>query len=206
MLTVYGLKRSRSTRALWALEEAGLPYDFRRLDARAGEHRQPDFLALNPGGKVPVLVDGDFVLSESGAIVTWVAEQVPALGLVPAAGTRARALYDQWLHFALTELEQPLWVAAKHTFVLPEKLRVPAVIPVCAKEFGRAAQVLAQGLGDRPFLLGDAFTMADLVVGHTLAWAVRQQGLPLDAPAVAAYAERLWARPAFARAEAREAA
>ncbi|MEZ4468064.1 MAG: glutathione S-transferase family protein [bacterium] len=205
MIALYGMPRSRSTRALWAAEEAGLPYEFRRLDAQQGELRRPDFLALNAGGKVPVLVDEDFVLTESGAIVTWIAEQAPALGLVPAAGSRARAHYDQWLLFVLTELEQPLWQAAKHTFVLPEKLRISEVLPVCAREFGRAAQVLAQGLSDREFLVGDAFTMADLLAGHTLAWA-RQQRLPLEPENLQAYAERLWARPALARAMAREKA
>lgn len=203
MIEIHGMPNSRSTRALWALEEAGLEYTWRPLDVRGGELRSPAYLALNPGGKVPTLVDGDFVLRESGAIVTWVGQQVPERGLVPPAGTHAHGHYLQWMCFVLTELEQPLWTLSKHTFALPEKLRVPDVKPTAIKEFARAAGVFAQGLGDREYLVGDQFTMADLLAGHTLFWATRMYQIELD-PVLAAYAGRMLGRPAFARAQARE--
>ena len=161
--------------------------------------------ALNPGGKVPTLVEDDFVLTESGAIVAYLADKRPDVGLMPAAGTPERAKCWQWMLFALTELEQPLWTISKHTFALPEKLRVPAIIPTAKKEFLRAAGVLATGLGDREWLGGDAFTGADLMVGHTLAWA-RAFSVPWEQPTIDAYAERVLSRPALARASAREQA
>ncbi len=205
MITIHGLKQSRALRATWACEELGLDYTFRALNAMQGELRSPEFLALNPGGKVPTLVDGDFVLTESGAIVAYLADKRPEAGLAPKPGTPERAKYLQWVLFGLTELEQPLWTISKHTFALPEKLRVPAVIPTAKKEFLRAAAVLAEGLGDREWLVGDAFTGADLIVGHTLAWA-RAFSVPWEQPTVDAYAERVLSRPALARANAREQA
>ncbi|MCB9540049.1 MAG: glutathione S-transferase family protein [Myxococcales bacterium] len=205
MITIHGLKQSRALRATWACEELGLVYTFRALDAMKGELRSPDFLALNPGGKVPTLVEDDFVLTESGAIVAYLADKRPDVGLMPAAGTPERAKCWQWMLFALTELEQPLWTISKHTFALPEKLRVPAIIPTAKKEFLRAAGVLATGLGDREWLGGDAFTGADLMVGHTLAWA-RAFSVPWEQPTLDAYAERVLSRPALARASAKEQA
>ncbi len=205
MITVYGFTVGRASRALWALEEAGEPYAFVRLDPSLGEHRTEAYLALNPAGKVPTLVDGDFVLTESGAIVTWVADRHPGLGLAPPAGTPARAHYLQWCFFVLTELEQPLWTQTKHTFVLPPKLRVPQVIDTAKKEWSRPTAVLSAQLSARPFLLGEDFTMADVLAGHSLAWA-RSLGLPLGSDTLEAYADRVLGRPALARTTARERA
>lgn len=205
MITIHGMPRSRSTRALWALEEAGLEYHFQPLDPTKGALRAPEYLALNPSGKVPTLVDDTFVLTESGAIVTYIGQQVPEKGLVPPAGTHAHGHYLQWLCFVLTELEQPLWTLSKHTFALPEKLRVPDIKPTATKEFERAVGIFATGLGEHPHLLGEAFTMADVLAGHTLFWATRMYKLELP-PSVGAYAQRVQARPALARAVAREEA
>ncbi len=196
-LTVYGFGRSRAQRAIWAAEEAGITYDYKVLNPQQGELRQPEYLAINPGGKVPALVHDGLAITESPVICTYIGEQAPDSGLVPGAG-RARVLYDQWMFFVATELEQPLWTMTKHTFALPPKLRVPDMLAVAPKEFARAEQVLAQGLGDGPFLLGEQFTMADVMAGHTLFWA-KATGVALAAENVAAYAERLRARPAWQR-------
>lgn len=196
--TIYGFARSRSQRAVWACEEAGVPYDYRELSAADGEHRQPAYLAINPGGKVPVLVDDGFVVTESPVICTYIADKAPDRGLAPPAGTRARVTYEQWMCFVVSELEQPLWTAAKHRFVLPAKLRVPAIQAVCPKEFKRAEQVLAQGLGAQSFMLGERFTMVDVLVGHTLFWA-RANSFDLTAENLRAYAARLASRPAWQR-------
>lgn len=198
-MTVYGFNRSRSQRAVWALEEAGLPYAYRELSASKGEHRGPEYLAINPGGKVPALVHDGFVVTESPVVCTYIGERAPESGLVPPAGTRTRTTYEQWMVFVVSELEQPLWLMAKHTFVLPEKLRVPAIIAVGPKEFARAEQVLSKGLGDRDFLVGDGFTMADVMAGHTLFWAMSAK-VPLQAENLRAYAQRLAQRPAWQRA------
>ena len=131
MLTVYGCPNTRSTRVVWALEEAGADYEYVPIDLRIGAGLQPDYLALNIGGKVPTLVDGGFVLTESGAICTYIGDRFPGAGLVPPVGTKERASYNQWCYFALSELEQPLWTLAKHRFALPKQYRVPAVLDTC---------------------------------------------------------------------------
>jgi glutathione S-transferase len=205
MFTLYAFPQTRATRAVWTLEEADLPYELVLVNLMKGEQRRAEYLALNPSGKVPTLVDGDFVLCESGAICTYLAERSPTARLAPPAGSRARACYDRWCFFVIGELEQPLWTIAKHTFALPEKLRVPAVIDTARQEFARATSALAQGLGDREYAVGDAFTAADIMLAHTLNWA-RGSQLPLGDERLEAYADRQLSRPALARARAREQA
>ena len=205
MLQVYGCPNTRSTRVVWALEEAGAEYDYHKIDLLAGAGRRPDYLALNPGGKVPTLVDGELVLTESGAICTYIGDCFPGSGLTPPAGSPERTRYNQWCFFVISELEQPLWTIAKHRFALPEKRRVPAVIETAVWEFAVAAKVLVIGLGEREYLVGERFTAADLLAAHTLAWARANKLLPADSR-VEAYADRLLARPAWERARARERA
>ena len=198
-MTIYGDKTNRAGRCLWMLEEIGAPYHLHVVDFRAGEHRSPEYLRLNPNGKVPTLVDGDLVLFESAAICTYLGDKYPESGLVPRAGTPERALYNQWLFFCLSELEQPLWSISKHKFALPRDRRIPEMREVARYEFARAAPVVAQRLADRPYLLGDTFTAADILVGHTLFWAKRFK-VPLDSDVLEDYAMRLLQRPAFGRA------
>lgn len=205
MLTIYGCVNTRSTRVLWALEEAGAAYHYVAVDLRAGAAQQPDYLALNPGGKVPTLVDGDFILTESAAICSYIGDQFPASRLTPPAGSPQRAHYDQWCFFALSELEQALWTLSKHTFALPEARRVPAVLDTARWEFARAAKVLAKGLSAREWIVGDHFTVADLLIGQTLAWAQASK-LPLEHANLSAYATRLLTRPAWTKARQRERA
>jgi glutathione S-transferase len=205
MLQVYGCPNTRSTRVVWALEEAGAKYDYHKVDLLAGAGRQPDYLTLNPGGKVPTLVDGELVLTESAAICTYIGDRFPASGLTPPATSPERSRYNQWCFFVLSELEQPIWTIAKHRFALPEKRRVPAVVDTAVWEFAVAAKVLANGLGEREYLVGERFTAADLLAAHTLAWA-RASKLSPGEPRLDAYADRLLARPALARARERERA
>lgn len=197
-ITIYGTRKSRSVRALWAAEEAQVPYTYKALDLAKGEGRRPPFIDLNPGGKVPAIEDGDFVLTESAAICTYIGEKKPETGLVPHSGTQERAAYDQWLFFCIGELEQPLWTLGKHRFALPPKHRVPEIMDTAKWEFDVAAKVLAKGLGDRETLVGDHFTMADLLVTQTLLWArLVKRELPSN---LTDYLTRHRSRPALARA------
>ncbi|MDS4028352.1 MAG: glutathione S-transferase family protein [Candidatus Contendobacter sp.] len=205
MLTVYGCANTRSSRVLWALEEAGAEYEYVAIDLRAGAGWKPEYLALNPGGKVPTLVDGGLVLTESAAICTYIGDRFPASRLTPPVGSPERAHYDQWCYFALSELEQPLWTLAKHLFALPERRRVPAVLDTARWEFAVAVKILALGLGQREFIVGDHFTAADILMAHTLAWASAFK-LPLEHDHLVTYTERLLARPAWARVQKRERA
>lgn len=202
-LTLYGCANSRSLRAAWALEEAGAEYDYTGVALRRGEGRKPSYLRVNPGGKVPALDVGGEVITESAAIVTWVGDRFPQSGLTPAAGTLERARHDQWCAFAISELEQPLWTIAKHRFALPAQRRLPAIEETAAWEFGVACRVLAHALKGRPYILGERFDGADILLAHTLAWA-RSARVPVAPESLMEYAQRCLARPAVARALRRE--
>jgi len=203
MITIYGYPFTRSTRATWALEEIGAEYDFVPVNLSKGEHKKPEFLKINPAGKVPALVDGDLILAETAAIVTYIGEKFPTSGLVPA-DIADRAHYFQWNFFNMTELEAPLWVRAKHTSQFPEARRVPAVAESCLWEFHRATAVLAQHMEGREYAVGDRFTAADIMLCGTLNWA-RVSEVSLASAVLDAYADRILARPALATARAREA-
>jgi glutathione S-transferase len=149
-------------------------------------------------------VDGDLVLSESAAICTYVGDLFPASEITPAFGTPDRGRYNQWIAFSIAEFEQPLWTIAKHRMVLPKELRVPQIEEAAKWEFGRACRVLERGLGDKAFIVGERFTVADIMLAHVIAWA-SAAGMPVDATGLQAYADRLLARPALERARAREA-
>lgn len=205
MYAIYGMPRTRSTRVTWALEEIGADYRYHLVDLLKGEGQSAEFLKLNPYGKVPVLVAGDLVLTESAAICTYLGDCHPESGLVPQAGTVERAKYDQWCYFVLAELEQPLWTIHKHRFVFPDEKKVPQMLEVAPWEFKRAVDVLAMGLGERQYLVGDSFSMADILVAHTMTWA-RAMKLKYESPELEAYEQRICGREAFTRAKQREKA
>lgn len=203
-LKLYGCPNTRSLRAVWALEEAGATYDYVKVELLKGGGRAAAYLAVNPGGKVPALVDDDVVITESGAIVTHIGECFSASGLVPGGDQpKRRAAYFEWCFFVQSELEQPLWTIAKHRFALPAELRVAQIEPTAIKEFQRAVSVAEARLGGREFALGDAFSGADILLAHTIAWA-RSARVPYESAVLDTYFERIWARPARVRADARE--
>src|ERR1051325_10379933 len=123
-MKLYGFPPTRSIRVLWVLRELGVDFEFVTVDPTKGELQKPEFLAVNPAGKLPAFVDGDLVLTESIAIVLSLAEKHPAKGLLPT-GLRARAEVYRWLFFCATELEQPIWRIARHTVIYPPEKRLP---------------------------------------------------------------------------------
>ncbi|WP_324764150.1 glutathione S-transferase family protein (plasmid) [Sinorhizobium meliloti] len=193
MLKLYGLGPTRSLRALWALQELDAEFEFVRVNILAGENLHPDFLRLNPAGKLPVLVDGDFVLTESAAIVMYLAEKYGDKGLMPA-DLKERAQAYRWSLFAVTELEQPLWRIAKHTFLYPEDKRLPEDIALAREEFAAMAAVLDRHMDGRAFIVGDNITVADCVTAYVLDWG-NENGLIDSFPNLKAYLERMYARP-----------
>lgn len=205
MLVVYGMPGTRSFRVTWALEEAGADYEYRLVDLRKGEGRGPAYLSVNPEGKVPSLVDGDVVVTESLAICLYIAEKFPAARLAPAIGSPARSAFLRWSAFVACELEQPLWTLSKHKFALPKERRVPDIRDTARWEFKRAATLLAQWLDQSAYLAGDAFSAADILAGHTLRWA-RNTLDTLPDPRLEEYADQILERPAAARAGQREQA
>lgn len=193
MYTVIGSRATRAVRVLWMLEELGQPYDHVPARPRSDEAR-----ALNPAGKVPLLKVGDDVLSDSVAIMTYLADHHGAL--TRPAGTLDRARQDSLTHMILDEIEGPLWMAAKHSFVLPEEHRVPAVKASLKWEVAQAWPRLEAAL-QGPFLMGEKLTVPDLLLTHCLGWAERA-GCDAPGERLQAYRARLEAREAYQRVAA----
>jgi glutathione S-transferase len=196
VIKLYHSPRTRSIRVRWLLEELGLPYE---LVTR--EYRPPSqpFAQDTPLGKFPSLEDGDTVMIESGAIVEYLLERHGAGRLGPRAGEPGRPQFLQWLHFAESTLLPPLLEILRHTLIKPEAERIPAVVADGRARAGKTLEVLERELGDRPYLLGDEFTAADIMMAYGLQWA-EHFGLLGERPRLAAYFRRIVARPAAQRA------
>lgn len=194
MYKLFGNKKSRAFRVLWMLEELGVEYEFNAASPRSDEVR-----AMNPSGKIPCFMDGDDVILDSVAIIQYLADKHGKLTY--AAGTIERAHQDGFLHFANDEMDGTLWTAARNTFILPEDKRVPAIKDSLRWEFSRSMKTLAARLGDNTYLMGDEFTVADIVAGHCGTWA-RNARFEIGQPLVEAYIDRVIARPAHKRASA----
>jgi len=192
-MKLYEFAPTRSIRVRWTLQELGVDFEAITVNLGAGEHRRPEFLKLNPAGKIPLLVDGDLVLSESVAIVKYLAEKYPDRGLLPT-GLRNRAEVDRWLLFTATELEQPLWRISRHTAVYPVNDRIPGDVPLASRDFKQMAPVAEQHMQGRQFVVGDHVTVADFVLAYTLDWA-NELGLLADCPNLRGYIERMYSRP-----------
>jgi glutathione S-transferase len=192
-MKLYEFGPTRSIRVRWTLQELGVDFEAITVNLMAGEHRRPDFLAINPAGKLPVLADGDFVLTESVAIVLYLAEKYADQGLLPA-DLRQRAEAYRWLLFAATELEQPLWRISRHTSLYPQDKRLPAEVPLARQDFCDMASVLEKHLAGRSFVAGERVSVADFVTAYTLDWAGEAQLLD-GFPQLRAYLERMYARP-----------
>lgn len=184
----------RDLRARWALEEAGLPYQTRLL--QQGDQDKPEYRALQPFGQVPILMEHDLVLFESGAIVLHIGERSETL-LPKNAGARARAI--QWVVAALNSVEPFVMNVALIDFIYPNeewaKLRRPSAVDFVQRRLA----ALSKSLGDKPFLDGEQFTAGDLVMSTVLRILKNTDIVSRDAR-LAAYVERCTARPAFRRA------
>jgi glutathione S-transferase len=192
-IKLYEFGPTRSIRVRWTLQELGVDFEPIRVNLAAGENRHPEFLKLNPAGKIPVLVDGDMVLTESVAIVLYLAEKYSNKCLLPTDLTD-RAEVNRWLLFAATELEQPLWRIARHTALYPEEQRLPADVILASQEFKDMASVLERHMQGRQFVAGDSVTVADFVTAYTLDWANEYKLLD-GCPQLLAYVKRMYARP-----------
>jgi glutathione S-transferase len=192
-MKLYGFGPTRSLRALWGLRELDAEFEFVPVNLLKGEHKSPEFLRLNPAGKVPVLVDGDLVIAESAAIVLYLADKYRDKGLLPAR-LDARAHVYRWTLFAVTELEQPLWRITKHRVVYPEEKRLPADIALAREDFLAMAAILDAHLKGRRFIVGDSVTVADCVSAYLVDWA-NELHLIDDFAELRAYLERMYARP-----------
>ncbi len=191
--TLYGSPRSRAFRVIWMLEELEQTYDVVACAPHSKEIK-----TLNASGKIPALTFDDQTLVDSVAICQFLADRHNALTFT--AGAAERAHQDSFTQLCVDELEGALWTAAKHTFVLPEDLRIPAIKAACQFEFAAALKTLENRLGDKTHVMGDQFTVPDLLIGQCAAWAAQAKfKLPETGP-LADYFTRTRERPAFKRA------
>jgi glutathione S-transferase len=192
MMQLYWAPRTRSFTTLWMMEEAGQPYERVLIDTSAGAQKSPDYLAINPMGKVPALKDGDATMAEAAAICAYVADRYPKARLAPPVGDPARAKYLYWMFFAPSCIEP----AIMQIFT---KLDIPA----SSAGWGDATQVfdvLDQAVAKGPWLLGENFSAADVVIGSGLNYAIRLFKMVPARPSFDRYLDRCAARPAFQRA------
>jgi glutathione S-transferase len=150
---------------------------------------------MNPSGKVPVLVDGDHVITDSSAIMAYLADKHGALTF--PAGSIERARQDAVFFTVLDEIDAVLWIAARHAFILPEDKRVPAVRDTAKWEFDRNFQRLEKRFKG-PFLMGDTMTISDILLVHCMSWA-KNAGFPLSSEVLSAYGKDIRKRPAYQR-------
>ena len=193
MIKLYGTPPTRLLRVTWLLNELGLEYESHPVDLMKGEHLQPDFLALNPAAKVPVLVDGSLVLTESAAIQLYLAEKYPEAGFIPDA-LEERAQMYRWIFFLVTEIEQPLWRIARQTFIYPEDKRAPRDVEIAREECLEMVAVLERHMAEREFIVADRLTVADFNAAYTLDWANEEKMLD-RAPRLSAYLKTMYSRP-----------
>jgi glutathione S-transferase len=196
-LTLYHAAPSRSSIPLWLLEEIGEPYDLHILSLKNGDNRQPDYLAVNPMGKVPALKHGNTVITESAAICTYLADEFPRAGLNVPVGDPRRGAYLKWLFFGPSCIEPAIMDRA---FPRQGEAQRSAL---GYGDFDTTMDVVAKAVGHGPYILGEQLTAADVVIGSTLRWGMMFKLIP-ERPEFTAYVARLAQRPALQRAEAKD--
>lgn len=196
-IVVYHHPFTRASVTVWMLEEVGVEYELRHVDIMAGEHKAPALVALNPMGKLPILVDGDVVVTESAAIGLYLADRYAPGRLAPALDDPARGTYLRWSLFAPSVIE-PGSMAKMAGWSFKEG-------QAGWGSYDAMVSAMESAIAGRSFILGDAFSMADVIFGGTLRYMLMFKMIE-PRPVFSAYAERLEARPALQRATARNAA
>ena len=196
-LTLYHAAPSRSSIALWMLEEVGASYDVKLVKLSQGDNLKPDYLAINPMGKVPALKHGDAVITEVAAICAYLADEFPANKLNVPVGTPRRGLYLKWLFFGPSVIEPAMTDRA-----FPRKEN-PRASSVGWRDFDMVLDIVAKALTPAPYLMGEQFTAADVVIGSGLRYGMMFKLIP-PRQDFADYVARLTARPAAQRAAAKD--
>ncbi len=193
MYTLIGNPMTRAIRVIWCMEELGVEYEI--IPAAPGSDEAKQF---NPSGKVPALKVGDDVIIDSVAICQFLADRHD--GFTYPAGSIERAKMDSLIHFVADEVDHACWVWAKHDWIYPAGLKAENVKPACALEFKKAMKHLAVRLGDNKYVMGDKFTIPDILLGQCANWASGMCKFELPGGKVGAYLDRVRARPALKRA------
>ena len=196
-LTLYHAAPSRSSITRWMLEEIGEPYDIHPMSLSKGDNRAPDYLAVNPMGKVPALRHGDVVITEAAAICTYLADEFPRAGLSVPIGDPRRGVYLKWLFFGPSCIEPAVMDRASPRREEPRRAMLGY------GDFDTVMDVVAKAVGRGPHLMGEQFTAADVVIGSNLRFGMMFKLLP-ERPEFTAYVGRLAQRPALQRAETKD--
>jgi glutathione S-transferase len=195
---LYWAPHTRAMRALWMLEETGCAYERVLVDITTGAQSHPDFLKINPMGKVPALVDGDATVAESGAICAWLADRFPEAGLAPPIGDPARGRYLQWLFFS-AGCAEPAYTERMNGWTTDSSAAAWG-------NFDRVIAVQEEALSTGPWILGERFSAADVLLGIDLHYCMNVIKVIPEKPVLQAYAARCFERPALQRAIAIDAA
>lgn len=185
-MKLYYNPKSRAAIAKWMLDECGATYELVHVDLEKREHKTPAFLAINPAGKLPALVDGDTCLFECAAICLYLAEKFPQAQLAPEPGTAERGRYLALMVYSTSQLEPAMGDALMGLETPPWRGWT---------DYETAKDVIEKELGAGPWLFGDQFTAADVMTGAMFIWS-RQWGKPTGRPALEAYVDRLLSRHA----------
>ena len=196
-LMLYHAAPSRSSIALWMLEEIGEPYDIKLVKLSEGDNLKPDYLAINPMGKVPALKHGDAVITESAAICTYLADEFPHAKLNVPIGDPRRGVDLTWLFFGPSCIEPAIMDRA---FPRKEEARRSAL---GYGDVDTVMEVVTKAVAKGPYIMGEQFTAADVVIGSGLRWGMMFKLLP-ERPEFTAYVGRLAARPALQRADEKD--
>ena len=185
-MKLYYNPKSRAAIAKWMLDECGADYEIVPIDFTKGEHKTPEFLKINPAGKLPALVDGDAKIFEGAAICLYLADKFTEANLAPKIGAPERGRYLSLMVYSTSQLEPAMGDSL---------LGVTHLAQRGWTDFETARNVIEGELGDGPYLFGDWFTAADVMIGSMFIWR-RMFGGPPDRPKLEAYVDRLLARPA----------
>ncbi|MEO7729408.1 MAG: glutathione S-transferase family protein [Kofleriaceae bacterium] len=196
-ITLYHHPFSRAAGTLWTLEEIGLPYELKFVDIMKGEQKSPSVTDVNPMGKIPVLVDGDVVVTENAAIALYLADRYASGRLAPPLDDPQRGTYLRWSLFAPSVIEPGSLAKANHWEFKPGQAGWG--------DYAAMVKTMESAIAGRDFILGDTFSIADVIFGGTIRFMLKFGTLEAS-PTFTAYAERLGARPGCQRADARNAA
>ena len=196
-VTLYHSPNTRSSGALTLLEELGVPYELHVLNMKAGEQREPKYLAVNPMGKVPALKHGDALITEQVAIFLYLADLFPEAKLAPPIGDPLRGPYLRWMIFYAACFEPAVIDGATH--------RDPAPQPMSPYgDFETMFRTLTDQLAKGPYVLGERFSAADVLWGGALTWTTMFKLVP-ELPVITSYVQRAGARSAVARVKVKDA-
>jgi glutathione S-transferase len=201
VLKLHHAPNSRSGRIVWLLEELGLPYELNAMAFHPKDLKSEAHRARHPLGRIPVLEDGDVMIFESGAIVEYIMARYGDGGLKPAVDSPEFPYYLQWFHYCEGMVMPPINTIMVHSVLLPPNRRDPVVLGQAQRLLGKALLPVDESLAGKDYLIGN-FSAADIMLGHSCVMAGRLGIISDEMPHLAAYVERLNARPALVKAMA----